>query len=209
LKKINTEEQTETPNNQQSGVLPLNIEIMQKYVASNPTETRWSGRYDQTYFGIAVVPILKTDLKKDIRPMLRNRAVLLATNEAVFYKALEKYIGENGTLFTNATLFKQALLKTFSGYQFKGEYQKTAEFVFEENSMIIGVVAVLGENINVTIEVKPENMLLKNYLNLLQQKIAPDEQSENMLLKEYIRLLQQKLQLQLPLPADGTNPVTN
>jgi hypothetical protein len=195
LQKINTNanEQTETPNNQQSGVLPLNIEMIQKYVTANPAGTRWNGKYDQTYFGIAVVLIPKTDLKKDIRPMLRNRAILLATNEAAFCKAVEKYAGENGTLFTNAMLFKQALLKTFSGYQFNGEYQKTAEFVFEENGMIIGVVAVLGENMNVTLEAKPENKLLKNYLDLLQQKIAPEEQSENILLKEYIHLLEQKL----------------
>jgi hypothetical protein len=194
LQKINDDEQTKTPNNQNAGVLPLNVETIQKYIAANPKETRWGGKYDCTYFGVVLVLVPKTELKKDIRPILRNRAILLATNEAAFYKALEKYLGENGTLFTRASLFKQALLKTFSNYQFNGEYQKAAEFVFEENETIVGVVAVLDENIDAAIDSKQENTLLKNYIDLLQREWISDEQSETALLKETINFLQQKLQ---------------
>jgi hypothetical protein len=100
-------------------------------------------------------------------------------------------------------LLLQALNKTSANHQFNGTHQKTAEFTYEIDGSIVGVVAVLDENIDVVMENQTENSFLKTYWTLLQQKVASDTQSENFLLKEYIRFLQQKLQSPQPV----TQPV--
>jgi len=172
LQNINESEQAKTPNAQQSGTLPLNIDEIKKMMTENPDAQRWGGCYsienNIVYWGLAIVNVPQTDVKKDIRPLLRNRAVLLAQNETALVRAIDGYLAAG--FFDDTDLLQQAYTKALSGYAIKGTYKKTAEFAFDGGNVIAGVVAVLKDNFSVTLEEKMENLLLKQYIELLQQK---------------------------------------
>lgn len=173
LQKINDSGQSRTPNAIQSETVPLNTEAIRNIIAETPDASRWGGLYateDKTvYFGIALVRVPKTDIKRDIRPLLGNRAILLAQNETAFVRALDNYLAAG--LFDDTVLLKQAYSEALSGYAIEGKYKNQAEFTFDAGETIIGVVAVLKDHFEVNVDMSMENLVLKSYIRLLQQKL--------------------------------------
>lgn len=173
LRKINESGQAQTPGAIQSETLPLDTEAIRNVVAETPEANRWGGFYatkdKAVYFGIALVRVPKTDLKRDIRPMLANRALLLAQNETALVRALDNYLAAG--LFDDTLLLKQAYRNALSEYAIKGKYQKQAEFTFDGGEILVGVVAVLKDNFEVGVDLSMENLVLKSYIELLQRKL--------------------------------------
>lgn len=173
LQTINECGQAQTPGAVQSETLPLNTEAIRGIVAETPHADRWGGFYEANgktvYFGVALVKVPKTNIKKDIRPLLGNRAVLLAQNETALARALDNYLAAG--LFDDTILLKQAYRDALSEYAVKGKYEKQAEFTFDGGETIVGVVAVLKENFEVNVDTSMENLVLKSYIGLLQQKL--------------------------------------
>ena len=173
LKKINESGQVQKPQNIQSETLPLNTEAIRNVIAETPEANRWGGVYaieDKTvYFGVSIVKIPQTNIQRDIRPMLANRAVLLAQNETALVRALDNYLATG--LFDNTVLLKQAYRDALSEYAINGKYKSLAEFTFDEGEFIVGVVAVLKDNFEVNVDLSMENLVLKSYIKLLQKQL--------------------------------------
>ena len=138
-----------------------------------PEADRWGGAYtteDKTvYFGMSIVRVPQTNLQRDIRPLLANRAVLLAQNETALVRALDNYLAAG--LFDDTVLLKQAYRDALSEYAVNGKYQKLAEFTFDGGEVIVGVVAVLKDNFEVNVDMTMENLVLKSYIKLLQKQL--------------------------------------
>ena len=111
----------------------------------------------------------KTDIKRDIRPLLANRALLLAQNETALVRAMDYFLATG--LFDDVLLLKQAYCNALSGYAVKGNYKKLAEFTFDGGEIIVGVVAVLKDNFEVSVDTSMEILVLKSYIELLQRKL--------------------------------------
>lgn len=173
LQIVNESEQTQKPTAIQSETLPLDTQKIRDIVAETPDAERWGGYYetgDKTvYFGIALVRVPKTNLNRDIRTMLGNRALLLAQNETALARAEDNFLAAG--LFDDTVLLKQAYRSALSQYALKGTYKKQAEFTFDAGETIAGVVTVLKDNFEVTVDASMENLVLKSYIGLLQQKL--------------------------------------
>lgn len=169
LEQLLTLEIAESPDAKQSATFPLNMDRIIKEIAAAPQKTRWAGKYDQTYWGVAIVPFPDNSMRKRSRPLIRQRSILQSLGALLFLKTHDDYVASD--VFPDKEILLRSLAAVFAESSIQGKCQKTFEHAFEQDEWIVGFMSVKEDHLTVELTERQDGELVGRYAALEHRKI--------------------------------------